>query len=171
MLYQGGDISVLRCPHLPTPASYRFPFFLMASWPFLLSLPTPDPEPLHFLPHPFSLLIPPPSKNSGLSGLSTEHSLREYDRICHKPITYHSWTWPSRRRKTIPRTRKRVRHPNCHCWLFHKNTMLHNLKMCRKHGSDSYGLYNCFFSVCEPYMPCLVGSVSHVLLVSSTPMT
>lgn len=79
--------------------------------------------------------------------------------------------WTSRRRKTIPRTRKRVRHPNSHCWLFHKNTMLHNLKMCRKHGSDSYGLYNCFFSVCEPYMPCLVGSVSCVPVVFLTPLS
>lgn len=43
--------------------------------------------------------------------------------------------------------------------------------MCRKHGSDSYGLYNCFFSVCEPYMPCLVGSVSCVPVVFFTPLS
>ena len=54
----GRGISVLRCPHLPTPASYRFPFIRMAIWPSLPSLPTPDPEPLHFLPHPLSYPVP-----------------------------------------------------------------------------------------------------------------
>ena len=52
-------------PYLLTLVSYRFPFILMAIWPFLLSFPTPDPEsppfpfPLHF---PLSSL-PPPASN------------------------------------------------------------------------------------------------------------
>jgi hypothetical protein len=50
-------------PHLSTPVSCRFPFILMAIWPYLLSLPTPDPEPSLPFPSwsPLPSIFHPPS--------------------------------------------------------------------------------------------------------------